>query len=143
MVMHRPPTKGELSLERERSGPARSEHLVDAGENLGLTAACVDNSDRSAFPMLTLPFCSCESSELSRHAGVKCIRCALDAVVRTASRDASQSLFSCEIEERGEHGHHARRRHFVGGSKIIVGNATAGPLVGVRREKEAIDKHDR
>ncbi len=116
---------------------------MDAGENLGLTAACVDNSDRPAFPMLTLPFYSCESSELSRHARVKCIRCALDAVVRAASRNTGKSLFSWNIEEHGEVGHQARRRHFIRGSKIIGGNATAGALVGVRREKEAIDEHDR
>src|SRR5690349_15006178 len=116
---------------------------MNAGEDFSLAAARIDDGNWTALGMPLLPLGGRELPKRRGNTRVKRRRCLLDAVVRSAARDARQPFIWRQIEQHGEVGRGTLGGDAVGGDEMVVGNAASRALIRICRQKETIEEHDR
>src|ERR1051326_8683028 len=141
-TVRRPRVAGRSSLEREKNGPALAQQLAHALKDFVLTAACVNDGDRSAFRMALLPLRGCELTKRRAHPSMEFVGRGFDTVVRSAARNARHAFNRREVEQDRDVGCQSARRHSIRGDELVLGNAASDALIRICRQKESIDEDD-
>src|SRR5439155_17973983 len=128
---------------REKSGPSAPEDAVHAREDLRLASSSIDDRNRAHLVMSRLPLRRRELLERRSDTLVKTLPHALDAIVRATTGDTRQPFLRREREEHGEVGCEPTGGETVRRHDLVVGEPAAGALIGIRRQEETVEQHDR